>query len=82
MMQDNLQVIRIESEFYDALVHRKRQTKVAMLIATTFRDKEIPSEEYINLALDQLVLREDVQSFGLIHRWRHSELKWAAVNET
>ncbi|MBM1312035.1 hypothetical protein JQT66_17480 [Sulfitobacter mediterraneus] len=65
----------LETAMYEALDPGKPQIKVAMLVARTFGDCELAADDTINIALERLASRADIQSFGLINRWRHSEIK-------
>ena len=57
------------------LVPGKPQIKIAMLIARVFRTDELPSDDRIDAALERLAARQDIEAFGVIKRWRHSEIK-------
>ncbi|MGR3647647.1 MAG: hypothetical protein ACU0BJ_04330 [Shimia sp.] len=73
-MTDSHDIEAVEKLFYAQLVPDKPQIKIAMLLVRAF-DEELPPDGTINMALDKLILRHDIQSFGLIHDWRHSEIK-------
>ena len=73
-MTDSQDIDAVERLLYAQLVPDNPQIKIAMLVASAFGDDEIPTDETVNLALDKLVLRHNIQSFGLIHKWRHSEI--------
>jgi len=60
---------------YANLVPDSHQIKVAMLIVIALDISDFPADDIVNSALDKLVLRNDIQSFGQIHKWRNSEIK-------
>ncbi|WP_306144009.1 hypothetical protein [Roseibium sp. MMSF_3412] len=65
----------LEKALYDKLAPGRHQIKVAMLVALTFDGKTISSDEIVNAALERLVRRADIESFGNIFNWRRSEIR-------
>ncbi len=65
----------LEMAMYEALVPGRPQIKVAMLIARAFGTANLPAEESIDAALERLVERHDIETFGMTKRWRHSEIR-------
>ena len=74
-MSDEIEIVELEESFYGALVPGMRQRKIAWLIATVCAGREIPSDDIVAAALHRLADRSDVKTFGIIHHWRHSEIK-------
>ena len=70
-----MDVKQIEDRLHATLVPDAAQIKVAMLIGRAFKDLDIPPDEAVNAALRNLAQRPDVETFGDIYRWRHSEIK-------
>jgi len=64
----------IEATMYETLLPGKPQIKVAMLIGPAFRTDNLPDDDLIDAALMLLAKRQDIQTFGAIKRWRHSEI--------
>lgn len=73
MNGDNIS--NLELAMYDTLVAGKPQIKVAMLIVCTFGTNDLPAEDSIDAALERLAERQDIETFGMIKRWRHSEVR-------
>lgn len=69
----------LELAMYDALVAGKPQIKVAMLIVRTFGTDDLPAEDRINAALERLADRQDIETFGVIKRWRYSEIRRLSI---
>jgi hypothetical protein len=67
-MTDSNDIEAVEEFLYATLAPAKPQIKVAMILARAFAEIEFPPDATINMALDSLVLRPDIQSFGLIHK--------------
>ena len=65
----------LELAMYDALVAGKPQIKVALLIVRTFGTDDLPADDRIDAALERLADRQDIEAFGVIKRWRHSEIR-------
>ena len=65
----------LELAMYNRLVAGKPQIKVVMLIARTFEADALPADDCIDAALERLAARHDIETFGLIKRWRHSEIR-------
>jgi len=74
-MTDRLENEEIERMLYANLVPDSHQIKVAMLLVRALGISDFPADDIVNSALDKLVLRSDIQSFGQIHNWRNSEIK-------
>lgn len=74
-MTNKLEIESIERALYSTLVLEGRQIKIAMLLVKALGSSDFPADDIVNLALDKLVIRDDIQSFGRIHKWRHSEIK-------
>ncbi|MEO0979189.1 MAG: hypothetical protein AAFY24_18115 [Pseudomonadota bacterium] len=69
------EITDLETALYNGLVPGRHQIKVAMLVGMTFGGKTIRSDEIVNAALERLVRRDDIQSFGNIRNWRRSEIR-------
>lgn len=69
------EIADLEKALYDKLAPGRHQIKVAMLVALTFDGKTISSDEIVNAALERLVRRADIESFGNIFNWRRSEIR-------
>ncbi|WP_420332409.1 hypothetical protein [Roseibium sp.] len=69
------EIADLENALYDKLVPGRHQIKVAMLVAITFDGKTISSDEIVNAALEHLVRRTDIESFGNTRNWRRSEIR-------
>ena len=65
----------LEMAMYETLVPGRLQIKVAMLIVRAFGTDDFPAEDSINAALERLAERQDIETFGMIKRWRHSEIR-------
>lgn len=65
----------LEMAMYEALAAGKPQIKVAMLIVRAFGTDDLPAEDSIDAALERLAERQDIETFGMIKRWRHSEIR-------
>ena len=65
----------LEMAMYETLVPGRPQIKVAMLIVRAFGTDDLPAEDSIDAALERLAERQDIEAFGMIKRWRHSEIK-------
>ena len=65
----------LEMAMYETLVPGKPQIKVAMLIVRAFGTDDLPAEDGIDAALERLAERQDIETFGMIKRWRHSEIR-------
>ncbi len=59
---------------YQTLVAGKPQIKIATLIARACHGSEMPDDAVIAETLKELIGREDIQCFGDIQQWRHSEI--------
>ncbi len=65
----------LEMAMYETLVPGRPEIKVAMLIVRAFGTDDLPAEDSIEAALERLAERQDIETFGMIKRWRHSEVK-------
>lgn len=65
----------IEWQLYQALCDDGQRKKVASLLMSALTLEDFPTDEIINQALDQLAMRPDIETFGDIHLWRHSEIR-------
>lgn len=74
-MTETHDIEAIEQLLYITLVPGDRQVKGALLLATAFDTSDFPADNAINSALDKLVVLSDIQSSGLYHRWRNSEIR-------
>jgi len=72
MAKEDIRIL--ENAMYEALVPGAPQIKIAALIVRTFGTDELPHECSIDAALYRLIARGDITSFGVIRRWRHSEI--------
>ncbi|MCT4558357.1 MAG: hypothetical protein N4A61_09900 [Pelagimonas sp.] len=70
-----VRVCDLELAMYDALIAGGLQIKVALLIARTFGTEDPVAEARIKAALERLAQRHDIEVFGNINRWRHSEIR-------
>ena len=68
-------ISELEIAMYEPLVPGRPQIKVAMLIVRAFGIDGRPAEDSIDAALQRLAKRQDIETFGLIKRWRHSEIR-------
>ena len=69
-----MELVEIESRLYRALEPGKPQIKIAMMVARAFKNEDIPDEREVTKAIKTLVQRNDIQSFGQVTNWRHSEI--------
>ena len=69
----------LEMAMYEALVLGRPQIKVAMLIVHAFGTDDLPADASIDAALERLVMRQDIEAFGVIKHWRHSEIRRLSV---
>ena len=75
MIDNENSVKDLEIQMYETLVPGAKQIKVAALIYDAFCERDDwPPDAEINEALGILISREDIQSFGIITKWRHSEI--------
>lgn len=81
-MRANRDFETVEQLLYAQLVPDSPQIKIAMLVARAFHDNKILTDETVDLAMSRLVLRHDIQSFGVIRNWRHSEIKRRSKSAT
>lgn len=65
----------LELAMYDTLGAGKPEIKVAMLIVRTFGTDDLPAKDSIDAALERLAERQDIETFGMVKRWRHSEIR-------
>ena len=65
----------LEELLYQILVPGGRQIKTALLIARACKTEEISEGDVLDAALDLLWQRQDIEVFGSIHKWRHSEIR-------
>ena len=65
----------LEAAMYATLVPGAPQIKVARLVTDACDIDNLPPENTINAALERLVTRHDIDAFGIIKRWRHSEIR-------
>lgn len=65
----------LEMAMYETLVLGRPQIKIAMLIGRAFGTHDLPAEDSIDAALERLAERQDIETFGMIKRWRHSEIR-------
>ncbi|MEO1176208.1 MAG: hypothetical protein AAFV87_03470 [Pseudomonadota bacterium] len=65
----------LEMVMYETLVPGRPEIKVAMLIVRAFGTDDLPAEDSIEAALERLAERQDIETFGMIKRWRHSEVR-------
>ena len=65
----------LEAAMYAALAPGAPQIKVARLVTDACDIDNLPPENTINAALERLVTRHDIDAFGIIKRWRHSEIR-------
>ena len=68
-------LIEIEELLYKQLRVGAPCIKIAMLISCAFEGRDFPPDELINEALEHLARRKDVETFGIIQKWRRSEIK-------
>ena len=76
---DGDSINELETAMYETLIPGKPQIEVAMLIARTFGTDEYPADASIDAAVERLMTRQDVEAFGVIKRWRHSEIRRLSV---
>lgn len=65
----------LEMAMYETLVPGRPEIKVAMLIVRAFGTDDLPAVDSIEAALERLAERQDIETFGMIKRWRHSEVR-------
>jgi hypothetical protein len=65
----------LERPLYEALIVGAPQMKVTRLILRVVPDTDDWDHEEIDEALSRLIHRPDIEPFGDIHNWRHSEIR-------
>ncbi|WP_152912478.1 hypothetical protein [Candidatus Rhodobacter oscarellae] len=68
------EIAQVEDRLYATLVPGARQIKVSMLLVKAFPHLDFPADEIVNSALATLAERHDVEIFGDVNEWRHSEI--------
>lgn len=65
----------LEMAMYETLAPGQPQIKVALLILRAFGTDDPPAGDRIDAALERLAGRQDIETFGMIQRWRHCEIR-------